>query len=447
MSATRKRLCYLAAVIAPCLLTTFGPAQADEQFTATKIVQIPGKPLASFDIGYVDAAINTYVLADRSNAAVDVVNTRSNAFIRQLTGCGGNVALPTCSVFAGPITSPANSAGPNGVIIVDHKEVWAGDGVPPGSTSKVHVINLRNNHLIASVDTGGHFRADELCEDTRRELVLIANDDPADSFLTFISSESHAIVGKIKLDGTDSNGKNIKANGIEQCQNSARNGKFYLAVPDVGGGTNGVNGSTGHDGAVLVISATKPFKVERVFPVAASTGCLGPQGLQFGPNHEIQLGCGGANSVIIDDRNGAIVAIEVNEGGADEVSYNPGNNHFFIARSAAGALGVEDAGRLGTPDADAPTAVGSHSVASDPVRNQTYVPIRAAGSSTVCASGNFGGNNANGCIAIYTAPSDKDDCLAEGEPVLAMNGNEPVFLHVKCRDHDDDRDHDHDHDD
>ena len=265
--------CYLAAVIAPCLLTTFGPAQADEQFTATKIVQIPGKPLASFDIGYVDAAINTYVLADRSNAAVDVVNTRSNAFIRQLTGCGGNVALPTCSVFAGPITSPANSAGPNGVIIVDHKEVWAGDGVPPGSTSKVHVINLRNNHLIASVDTGGHFRADELCEDTRRELVLIANDDPADSFLTFISSESHAIVGKIKLDGTDSNGKNIKANGIEQCQNSARNGKFYLAVPDVGGGTNGVNGSTGHDGAVLVISATKPFKVERVFPVAASTGC------------------------------------------------------------------------------------------------------------------------------------------------------------------------------
>ena len=34
MSATRKRRpCYLAAVIAPCLLTTFGPAQADEQFT------------------------------------------------------------------------------------------------------------------------------------------------------------------------------------------------------------------------------------------------------------------------------------------------------------------------------------------------------------------------------------------------------------------------------
>ena len=90
-------------------------------------------------------------------------------------------------------------------------------------------------------------------------------------------------------------------------------------------------------------------------------------------------------------------------------------------------LGVVDAGLKGAkPSADstAPTAPGSHSVAADPQRNQVYVPIRGNNGTvpptappspvgTICGKAKdvFGnaGSDALGCIAIYTAPRDKDD--------------------------------------
>ncbi len=104
--------------------------------------------------------------------------------------------------------------------------------------------------------------------------------------------------------------------------------------------------------------------------------------------------------MIIDDRSGpaaTIIATQTGEGGADEVWYNPGDNAFFIARSGAGKLGVQDAGGndSSTPqaDADVTTTIGSHVVAADMLRNQIYVPVRAntvagtcttAGCATLC---------------------------------------------------------------
>jgi hypothetical protein len=443
MSKKAKLSACLAGLVAPWLLATTGMAGSDEQYAPTSVITLPNNQLlTSFDISFVDPALHVYALADRTNKSVDVINTRNNSVSRELTGCGGNVANPSCSVFVGVQPGGNAASGPNGVIIIrrgerdkwqddhdnKHVEVWAPDGVVSGGTSKVHVINFRTNALIASIDTGGKQRADELCHDPQRAVVLVANDDPVDSFLTFISSISHTIIGKIKLDGTDPNGNNITANGIEQCQWNSENGKFYLSVPDIGGGA----------GAVLVISTRAPFHVERVFPVAAATGCTGPQGLAFGPHHEIQLGCGGANSVIIDSRNGAVVATETGQGNADEVWYDPGSNHFFIAESNNANLGVEDAGPPPKADPNAPSAIGSHSVAVDPFRNQVYVPIRsntvAGTNATVC--GAKGGSNNNGCIAVYTAPNDRDDCLDEHSPVRGMKDGWPVFHRERCEHHD-----------
>jgi hypothetical protein len=174
------------------------------------------------------------------------------------------------------------------------------------------------------------------------------------------------------------------------------------------------------------ISAHAPFHVEKVFPISSKlTGCFGPQGLTIGPDHQIALGCGGTNSLIIDDRDGSTIKVVAGEGGTDEAWYNPGNNHYFFARSGAAKLGVEDAGPPPSADPDAATAPGSHSVAADPVRNQVYVPIRGNRgvvppvSSKICSSAtdHFGhkGNDDLGCIAIYTAPRDEDDRRAEDE--------------------------------
>jgi hypothetical protein len=151
--------------------------------------------------------------------------------------------------------------------------------------------------------------------------------------------------------------------------------------------------------------------------------------MAVGPDHQIGLACGGANALIIDDRTGDPVAggVLTGEGGADEMWFNPGDNHYFFAQTGARALGVVDAGPPPSLDASATTGNGSHSVAAEPHRNQVYVPIRGnngtvppstgAAASSICSKAKdvFGnaGSDALGCIAVYTAPRDKDDRRAE----------------------------------
>jgi hypothetical protein len=282
---------------------------------------------------------------------------------------------------------------------------------------------LEETKAVISTGTGlgtktpGIRRADELCYNPESDVALVANDDPADNFITFIGEDSYKVQGRIRFDGTDPNGDNILANGIEQCAFNPRDGKFYLNIPMTGPAT----ATTPGDGVVVRISAHAPFHVEQVFPISsAKTGCFGPQGMAIGPDHQIGLGCGGTNSLIIDDRNGSTVAVVAGEGGTDEAWYNPGSNHYFFARSTAGILGVEDAGPPPSADPNAASAVGSHSVAADSERNQVYVPIRGNNGTTppsatgkICSSAKdvFGlaGSDALGCIAVYAAPRDKDD--------------------------------------
>jgi hypothetical protein len=177
-------------------------------------------------------------------------------------------------------------------------------------------------------------------------------------------------------------------------------------------------------GAVLEINPVF-MKVENVFPIdfaflsqtgttPATADCLGPQGLAIGPDGEILLGCSnaGKGSVIINERNGDLVRSLDGLNGSDEVWYNPGNNHYFLAESnhkvgsnpATPILGVVDQ-RPDTIDEDASpaTAAGSHSVAVDPVSNQVYVPGNHA-AKAICPSG-------NGCIAVFmSANSDPGIC-------------------------------------
>ena len=196
-------------------------------------------------------------------------------------------------------------------------------------TSHVVVIRIATNNVIHSIDTGGQRRADELCEDAKNNMVMIANDDALDLFLTFISTKTYKVLGKITLKGSDPNGMNVNAtNGIEQCQWSAETGKIYLAVPEVNG-----SGSNTAAGAVLVINAKK-MKVENVFSVDHSI-CAGPQGLAFGPGKQIVLGCSnaGPGSIVINRSNGSTIFNLAGLNGNDEVWYNSPDNQYFLAGS------------------------------------------------------------------------------------------------------------------
>jgi len=448
---TKYSVLILLALLTSGAALVHGTAFAqDETFVKAGQIDVPGG-LNSFDIGFVDAQIGRYFLADRTNKAIDQVVTSTNT-IHQLAA----------GEFFG-VQPGTNTSGPNGVITANnHKEVWAADGVQCSNplpatgtgtcgnvlqTSRIQVIDLKTGNVTHTIDNGGNRRADELCEDPQHHVVLVANDDDSDLFLTFISTNTYEILGKIKLDGTDANAQKINAtDGIEQCQWSPRTGKFYLAVPEVNG-----DGHNTQPGAVLEIDPVS-LKVQNVFAIdfgflpqtgtpgnttgftPATGACLGPQGMAIGPQGEILLGCSnggtigtapniitvavGQGSVIINERNGDLVRSLNGLNGSDEVWYNPGNNHYFLAESnhkvfphsdpnpAVPILGVVDQ-RPDTigEDADPATVGGSHSVAVDPVSNQVYVPVNA-GANALC-----GQNSTTGCIAIFmTANSDPGIC-------------------------------------
>jgi hypothetical protein len=280
---------------------------------------------------------------------------------------------------------------------------------------------IKQTILTGGFDAGGlplgQKRADELCYNPFTNVVLIANDQPVDNFITFISTETYGVIGGIKFDGNDQKGNNILAMGIEQCAFNPRDKKFYLNIPKTG-----ADPAKPGPGLVLTISEHAPFHVERVFTIdpdpLTGTGCAGPQGLALGPSNQMALGCGGTNSLVINSTNGKTATILTGEGGTDEAWYNPGSNQYYFARGGGttmqGKLGVANAGpppTLVTPDT--PTANGSHSVAADPnkILNKyhVYVPIRSSTFTpatlppTVCSS-KVPSTDPNGCIAVFDAP-------------------------------------------
>jgi hypothetical protein len=164
------------------------------------------------------------------------------------------------------------------------------------------VIDLHTGVTKATIPTGGMRRADELCYNPRSDMVLIANDDPMDSFITFIGEDSYKPIGQIKFDGSRTDiidpttGHPLIANGIEQCKADPRDGKFYINIPNTASTpTTLACGTTGappcRAGFVLRISEHAPFKVEAVIPTAAA--CGGATGMAIGPDHQIGLACNG----------------------------------------------------------------------------------------------------------------------------------------------------------
>lgn len=366
-----------------------------------------GTKIISFDISFVDPVLGKYVLGDRTNQAVDLVDTTS------LSGSFLKANPP----FAGA-TGNNNTSGPDGVIIVPaaHNgdgvdEVWAGDG-----NSTVKVITLAGATPHSPISTGGAFRADEMCLDTADNLLMVANNADTPPFASIISTQTYTVLQKIPF--------NNSTNGAEQCQWSPRTGMFYITIP-------GVNTPDDGTGVVEVIDP-KTGTIVNTLQIPLEV-CSTPQGLAVGPDKQIMVGCNGAHApsagdsgnglhsgIIINENTGSVIGVIPNESGPDEVFYNPGDGQYFLARSAAvGAnqlLGVVDANGK-RADQSVITANKSiagrnaHSVAAG--NNEVFVPI-PAGVSTVC--GSVGGLDANGCIAVFTAsPDDK------GKPVIGRN--------------------------
>jgi hypothetical protein len=403
----------VAGMLSVPLVTAPGTATAEPYYKLAQALSPGGAAITAYDIIETNPVLGLVAFADKGTTGMDVFNVLNNTYVTTFDGFVAVRPLPPGALFA--------DSGPNGVVFVDNKELWGGDG---NSTIRVFDIASQSLVTVIQIPNGTPLtRTDEGCYDPINKVTLWAND--RDGFVTFISATTHTVLSQIFMNGTVPTTGGLPApkatNGIEQCRWNPRNGLIYINIPQVNG--SGVAGSA--PGAVLVINAATQQIVDSFTPPLSA--CSNPSGMAIGPataaGNQILLACGAAQAVclpgcaysgatIIDDTSGNVIMNFPNDFGADEIYYDPGNGHYFLGESGAipSQIGNIDAFNLTSQpislNAPIGTSSGTHVVAVDPILNQVYVPIAntaAAASLHLCSS--VGGNDALGCLLVYTTDS------------------------------------------
>ncbi len=320
------------------LTTTASSREGDRRDGAVhllKTVPIPGTKANTtggnmyvFDISFVDQATQTYYLADRSNAVVDVVDARTSQLITQIS------ATPPFRGFTGNNAT----SGPNGVVAA-FPWLFVTD-----ADSRVVAIDLRNGKTVGHVSTDGApgLRADELAGDPKRSDWCSPSTMPTRHPLATLISVNPvtgalAVAKRITFDkmhsGVDA------TNGAEQPVWDPVSRKFYLSIPQIG--------ANAEDGAVIRINPAG--MVEAQYPIEFCQ----PAGLTLGPNVDLLANCStvfdtagnpwdatkdvtaAPNVVTIDAWTGKIDAVVQGVGAGDEAWYNSGDGNYYSASSTS----------------------------------------------------------------------------------------------------------------
>jgi hypothetical protein len=406
------------------------------------------KAMFSFDISWVDPTTGLYYLADRSNAALDVVDTKTDTLFGQI---GANPAFQPG--FAGDTGSTATS-GPNGVAAFTNASsscIFATD-----SPSRVVSFNpnVSFTAAVSAFGTGGAARADELAFDPKDRLLLVINNADTPPFGTLINVSTSCVLSQPKtIFFTAANGVDAQ-NGAEQPVWDPGTQRFYVSIPQIGPNVQ--------NGGVIRINPIGGA-IEKVYPINFAS----PAGLTLGPNGDLLVGsnmafdtsgnpctnvvpapnpttgtpaqnapahpatCTGIAHPQVticnpqpgrDCTGNALVAVP-GVGNGDEVWFNSGDKNYYVTAGndpVGPVLGVIASGASTPPNtltqlvptlppvpllpgATPGTVVHSagtvHSVAASAANNHVYVPL-PANNNYRDSSGN---NCAQGCIAVFSA--------------------------------------------
>ena len=421
-------------------LVTSGAALADPPCTGpgaptttqTKCltaVQIPGNPLRSYDISWVNPDRAEYYLADRSNAGIDIIDTHHLTFKRTL-GKGLFVGIKLNA--AGAVNN--DISGPDGVV-THGRWLYAGDG---DSTLKVFDLNAPNaSALKDTLFTGGTTRVDEMALTTDGELLLTVNNAEDPPFATLFVANGDRRSSAVKLITKITINPTLFPDtpAIEQPTWDPKTKRFYVSVPILG---NPAGCTATCDGGLMVIDPTTVTLgtfVLGAFDPATNTGVVqlsdcGPNGATVGPHDNLLLGCTQANNPA--NRSTLVINATTKHFshvngivGSDEVWFNKGDKRYYTGSNrnckttAPCPLAADQAAVLGVIDGTSvlietiPQSSGSHSVAADSKRNLIFVPqsapvavVGAGGDTTDVGAGICG--STNGCVAVYVHDVDKD---------------------------------------
>jgi hypothetical protein len=322
--------------------------------TIKTTIAVPNSTKFGFDISYVD--LGKYYLADRSNAAIDVVDTATNTLVTQITGgFAGNGATPDTSGPAGIVGIPGT-----GILYV-------------GDVNSVKIVDTNVGQVVKTlqIQNSGN-RVDEGCYDPDDQLIMYTSPVESPPFVTFISTQSQAIVAKLPFP---------TSTGLEACVYDHRSRSFIM---------NNDGTPANPDGEVNVIPASSVVagapSVSKVFPLA---GC-GPTGLALGPHNDMIVGCdppaGNPLISLILNRSSGETLATIPFGGVDQIAYDPATNRYFLPARHYTANGTAADSNfvptLGTIDASdrkliATLAIGNgaHSIGIDSASGQAYIPV------------------------------------------------------------------------
>jgi hypothetical protein len=313
-------------------------------------------PPFSFDIGYVEAG--KYFLADRNNKAVDVVDTKSNKLIAQISGPFTGAGATT------------DESGPDGIVgITGTHTIYVGD------VDSIKVIDTdakKTVNTIAVSNSGS--RVDEGCYDPDDHLAMYASPGDSPPFATFVSTLTQTPVQKLVFNGSS---------GLEACAYDPVSKSFLI---------NNDGTSANPAGELDVVTASSAATGDPVVSKSFPLGECGPTGIVLGPNNDVLIGCdppaGHSLITVIMDRTSGAIHATVPFGGVDQVDYDPNSNRYFLpARhfvkgGTAAASGFDP--QMGVVDGTTrqllfmiPVGTGAHSVAVDSALGQVDVPFQA----------------------------------------------------------------------
>jgi len=293
MSVKQNGLIVLA-LAAAAFAGSAGAAAGATSVRLITMIQVPGEPIESYDIGTVDEKTHLYYQTDRSNKSIDIFDVMKNTFVARVPG------------FVG-FTGNGNTSGGNGVSLVNNAtELWSGDG-----DSTVKVIDLKKRKIVDTISTGGKKRANETDFDPVDQIFLVGNDGTEGvepSFVTLISTKpGHKVLAKIPIE---------RARQIDAPRYNPKNGLFYVSLP--------VIDKTDNKGGIAVIDP-REGKLLRIIEVM---DCA-PQGLALGADDHMIIGCNAGSSgskippltAVFDLRTEKVIAATPKMGGSDMAGY------------------------------------------------------------------------------------------------------------------------------
>ena len=240
MSAHNKLRKQLYSSVGPALLAAMSLATSDASWAACQgpgaptttqtkcltAVQIPGNALRSFDISWVDPARAEYILADRSNAGIDIVDTQALVFKRRLPGFVGIKLLPSGAVDNNNFRTGRRYVPWSLALCRRRRQHTQGVSISMRRTASA---------LKQTISTGGTTRVDEMALTTDGKLLLVANNAEDPPFATLFNANGDAAtsnvtkITKITVDPT------ILPSGaglsIEQPSWDPTTKRFYTSIP------------------------------------------------------------------------------------------------------------------------------------------------------------------------------------------------------------------------